>query len=35
MRAWLGAFSYVVGAEGTENIMKLIIARTLIGRDLV
>jgi len=25
----------VVGAEGTENIMKLIIARTLIGRDLV
>jgi acyl-CoA dehydrogenase len=35
MRAWLGALSYVMGAEGTENIMRLIIARTLIGRDLV
>ncbi|MCS7094522.1 MAG: acyl-CoA/acyl-ACP dehydrogenase [Thaumarchaeota archaeon] len=35
LRAWLGALSYVLGAEGTENMMRLIIARRLIGRDYV
>ncbi len=34
-RAWLAAFSYVVGAEGAENILRLIIARELIGREYV
>ncbi|MEM2024646.1 MAG: acyl-CoA dehydrogenase family protein, partial [Candidatus Caldarchaeum sp.] len=34
-RAWLAAFSYVVGAEGAENILRLIVARELIGRDYV
>ncbi|MEM3096516.1 MAG: acyl-CoA dehydrogenase family protein [Nitrososphaerota archaeon] len=34
-RAWLAAFSYVVGAEGAENIMRLIIARELLGREYV
>jgi acyl-CoA dehydrogenase len=29
-----GVASYMVGAEGTMNIMKLIIARELLGRDL-
>jgi len=32
-RAWLGPFSYVIGAEGAQNIMRLIIARDIIGRD--
>jgi len=34
-RAWLAAFSYVVGAEGTENILRLIIAREVLGREYV
>ncbi len=34
-RAWLAAFSYVVGAEGTENIMRYIIAREVLGREFV
>ncbi|MEM2238163.1 MAG: acyl-CoA dehydrogenase family protein [Candidatus Caldarchaeum sp.] len=34
-RAWLAAFSYVVGAEGAENILRLIVARELIGREYV
>jgi len=34
-RAWLAAFSYVVGAEGTENMMRLIIARETLGREYV
>ncbi|GBC69189.1 Acyl-CoA dehydrogenase [archaeon HR01] len=34
-RAWLAAFSYVVGAEGAENIMRLIIAREILGREYV
>jgi acyl-CoA dehydrogenase len=34
-RAWLGPFSYVIGAEGAQNIMKYIIARDIIGRDYV
>lgn len=33
-RALLGALSYYVGAEGAENIMKLIIARNLLGREV-
>ncbi|MCS6770210.1 MAG: acyl-CoA/acyl-ACP dehydrogenase [Candidatus Caldarchaeum sp.] len=34
-RAWLAAFSYVVGAEGAENILKLIVAREVIGKEYV
>jgi acyl-CoA dehydrogenase len=34
-RAWLAAFSYVIGAEGAENILKLIVAREVIGREYV
>ncbi|MEZ0248091.1 MAG: acyl-CoA dehydrogenase family protein [Thermoproteus sp.] len=34
-RALLGALSYYVGAEGAENIMRLIIARNVIGKDYV
>ncbi|MEM4407508.1 MAG: acyl-CoA dehydrogenase family protein, partial [Candidatus Caldarchaeum sp.] len=34
-RAWLAAFSYVVGAEGAENILRIIVARELIGREYV
>jgi acyl-CoA dehydrogenase len=34
-RAWLGPFSYVIGAEGAQNIMKVIIARDLIGREFI
>ncbi len=34
-RAWLGPFSYVIGAEGAQNIMKYIIARDIIGREYV
>jgi acyl-CoA dehydrogenase len=33
-RAFLGALSYHVGAEGTQNIMRLIIARNLIGKEV-
>lgn len=34
-RAWLGLFSYVIGAEGAQNIMRYIIARDLIGSEYV
>jgi acyl-CoA dehydrogenase len=34
-RAWLGPFSYVIGAEGAQNIMKVIIARDLIGKEFI
>jgi len=34
-RALLGVLSYYVGAEGAENIMKLIIARNVVGREFV
>ncbi|MFB6490136.1 MAG: acyl-CoA dehydrogenase family protein [Thermoproteus sp. AZ2] len=34
-RVLLGALSYYVGAEGAENIMKLIIARGVIGKEYV
>lgn len=33
-RAFLGALSYYVGAEGTQNIMRLIVARGLIGKEV-
>lgn len=32
-RALLGVLSYYVGAEGAENILKLIIARNIVGRE--
>ena len=32
-RGWLGTFSYVIGAEGAQNIMRIIIARDLLGRE--
>jgi len=34
-RGLLGALSYLVGAEGTQNIMRYIVARELIGREYV
>ncbi len=34
-RGWLGVFSYVIGAEGTQNIMRYIIARDVIGSEYV
>ena len=34
-RGWLGVFSYVVGAEGAQNIMRYIIARDVIGPEYV
>ncbi|MCS7386703.1 MAG: acyl-CoA/acyl-ACP dehydrogenase [archaeon GB-1867-005] len=34
-RAWLGLFSYVIGAEGAQNIMRYIIARDTIGSEYV
>ena len=34
-RAWLGCFSYVIGAEGAQNIMRYIIARDVIGKEYV
>ena len=34
-RGLLGALSYLVGAEGTQNIMRYIVARDLIGREYV
>jgi len=34
-RNLLGVLSYYVGAEGTQNIMRYIVARELIGRDYV
>lgn len=32
-KAWLGAFSYIIGAEGTQNIMRYIVARNVIGPE--
>ncbi len=34
-RGMLGALSYLVGAEGTQNIMRYIVARDIIGRAYV
>jgi len=34
-RGWLGTFSYTIGAEGAQNIMRIIIARDVIGREYV
>ncbi len=34
-RAWLGLFSYVIGAEGAQNIMRYIIARDTLGSKYV
>jgi len=34
-RGWLGTFSYTIGAEGAQNIMKYIIARDTLGSDAV
>ncbi len=34
-RNLLGVLSYLVGAEGTQNIMRYIVARELIGKDYV
>ncbi|MEM0078971.1 MAG: acyl-CoA dehydrogenase family protein [Nitrososphaerota archaeon] len=34
-RGWLGTFSYTIGAEGAQNIMRLIIARDIIGSEYV
>jgi acyl-CoA dehydrogenase len=34
-RAMLGQLSYYVGAEGTQNIMRYIVAREIIGREYV
>lgn len=34
-RGFLGVLSYLVGAEGTQNIMRYIVARELIGREYV
>jgi len=34
-RAWLGLFSYVIGAEGAQNVMRYIIARDLLGSEYV
>jgi acyl-CoA dehydrogenase len=33
--AYRGVLSYVVGAEGTTNIQKLIIAREKIGQEAI
>ena len=34
-RAFLGILSYLVGAEGTQNIMRYIVAREVIGKEYV
>ena len=34
-RGWLGTFSYTIGAEGAQNIMKMIIARDILGSEAV
>ncbi len=34
-RGWLGTFSYTIGAEGAQNIMRYIIARDVIGSEYV
>ena len=33
--AWRGVMSYCVGAEGGENIQKIVIGRELLGPDFV
>ena len=32
-RGWIGTFSYTIGAEGAQNIMRIIIARDVLGRE--
>ena len=34
-RGWLGTFSYTIGAEGAQNIMRMIIARDVLGSEAV
>ena len=34
-RGWLGVASYVIGAEGAQNIMKYIVARESLGKEAV
>lgn len=34
-RGWLGTFSYTIGAEGAQNIMRMIIARDILGSEAV
>jgi acyl-CoA dehydrogenase len=34
-RAYLGCFSYEIGAEGAQNIMRYIIARDVVGQEYV
>ncbi|MDP8023379.1 MAG: acyl-CoA dehydrogenase family protein [Nitrososphaeria archaeon] len=34
-RGWLGTFSYTIGAEGSQNIMRYVIAREVIGKEYV
>lgn len=34
-RGWIGTFSYTIGAEGAQNIMRIIIARDLLGKEYV
>lgn len=34
-RGWVGVLSYLVGAEGAQNIMRIIIARDIIGREYI
>ena len=34
-RGWLGVTSYVIGAEGAQNVMRYIIARDSIGKEYV
>lgn len=34
-RGWLGTFSYIIGAEGAQNIMRIIIARDVLGREYI
>lgn len=34
-RSWLGTFSYMIGAEGAQNIMRYIVARDVIGSEYV
>lgn len=33
--AWRGVMSYVVGAEGAQNIQKIVVGRELLGREFV
>jgi acyl-CoA dehydrogenase len=34
-RGWIGTFSYTIGAEGAQNIMRIIIARDILGKEYV